>query len=188
MQSTFGHPVLRSQAQARLAFHNTALYTTSFPQLWRHDPDSTSRWGHAGRRVQSRLLATADASAETEDVMASVYEFDHEEEVLLVRPPCCKLKSVTNNSLLDVCLTLGSFVAFRENTACQGRSQCSVTKAPTRLYLCRSENLGRSDAQWLQHLLPCRNISHLQVKDYPGLLRVVAWVLNGLELIVKRAK
>ena len=28
----------------------------------------------------------------------------------------------------------------------------------------------------------------LQVKDYPGLLRVVSWVFNGLELVVKRAK
>lgn len=28
----------------------------------------------------------------------------------------------------------------------------------------------------------------LQVKDYPGLLRVVSWVFNGLELVVKRAR
>ena len=108
MQTTFGQPVLRSQARASFAFNNTASHTTSCPHLWRHDPDSTFRWGHAGRRVQSRLSATADASAEAEDVMASVYEFDHEEEVLLVRPPLCKLKSVPNNSMLAVCLTLGS--------------------------------------------------------------------------------
>ncbi|KAK9830186.1 hypothetical protein WJX72_010186 [[Myrmecia] bisecta] len=30
-------------------------------------------------------------------------------------------------------------------------------------------------------------ILELEVKDYPGLLRVVAWVLNGLELIVENA-
>lgn len=33
----------------------------------------------------------------------------------------------------------------------------------------------------------CQSL-HVQVKDYPGLLRVSAWVLNGLELVVKKAK
>lgn len=28
----------------------------------------------------------------------------------------------------------------------------------------------------------------LQVKDYPGLLRVIAWVINGVDLIVENAK
>jgi hypothetical protein len=27
-----------------------------------------------------------------------------------------------------------------------------------------------------------------QVKDYPGLLRVIAWVINGLDLLVENAK
>ena len=27
-----------------------------------------------------------------------------------------------------------------------------------------------------------------QVKDYPGLVRVIAWVLNGLELVVQKAR
>jgi len=31
-------------------------------------------------------------------------------------------------------------------------------------------------------------ILSMTVKDYPGLLRVVSWVFNGLELVVKRAK
>ena len=28
----------------------------------------------------------------------------------------------------------------------------------------------------------------LEMKDYPGLLRVVAWVLNGLSLLVENAR
>lgn len=28
----------------------------------------------------------------------------------------------------------------------------------------------------------------MQVKDYPGLLRVIAWVINGVDLIVENAK
>ena len=28
----------------------------------------------------------------------------------------------------------------------------------------------------------------MQVKDYPGLLRVIAWVINGLDLLVENAK
>ncbi len=28
----------------------------------------------------------------------------------------------------------------------------------------------------------------LQVKDYPGLLRVITWVINGLDLLVETAK
>lgn len=28
----------------------------------------------------------------------------------------------------------------------------------------------------------------VEVKDYPGLLRVIAWVLNGLQLIVQNAR
>ena len=31
-------------------------------------------------------------------------------------------------------------------------------------------------------------LSSVQVKDYPGLLRVIAWVFNGLELVVKKAR
>ncbi len=27
-----------------------------------------------------------------------------------------------------------------------------------------------------------------QVKDYPGLLRVITWVINGLDLLVETAK
>ena len=30
--------------------------------------------------------------------------------------------------------------------------------------------------------------SLMQVKDYPGLLRVIAWVINGLDLLVENAK
>ena len=28
----------------------------------------------------------------------------------------------------------------------------------------------------------------VEVKDYPGLLRVIAWVLNGLQLVVQNAR
>ena len=28
----------------------------------------------------------------------------------------------------------------------------------------------------------------MQVKDYPGLMRVIAWVINGLDLLVENAK
>ena len=31
-------------------------------------------------------------------------------------------------------------------------------------------------------------ILRVEVKDYPGLLRVIAWVVNGLELIVQNAR
>ena len=31
-------------------------------------------------------------------------------------------------------------------------------------------------------------ILHVEVKDYPGLLRVIAWVLNGLQLTVQNAR
>ena len=110
MQITFGHPVLRSQARARFAFHNTASHATSCPQLWRHDPNSTFRWGHAGRLVQPGLSATADASAEAEDVMASVYEFDHEEEVVVCQASPLQFEECPHHqracSLLDTQLFL----------------------------------------------------------------------------------
>ena len=32
------------------------------------------------------------------------------------------------------------------------------------------------------------DVSVKQVKDYPGLLRVIAWVINGVDLIVENAK
>lgn len=31
-------------------------------------------------------------------------------------------------------------------------------------------------------------IMKVEVKDYPGLLRVIAWVLNGLQLVVQNAR
>ncbi len=31
-------------------------------------------------------------------------------------------------------------------------------------------------------------ILRVEVKDYPGLLRVIAWVINGLELVVQNAR
>ena len=31
-------------------------------------------------------------------------------------------------------------------------------------------------------------ILRVEVKDYPGLLRVIAWVLNGLQLTVQNAR
>jgi len=38
----------------------------------------------------------------------------------------------------------------------------------------------------LTYMMPSTVV--LQVKDYPGLLRVIAWVINGVDLIVENAK
>jgi UTP:GlnB (protein PII) uridylyltransferase len=38
------------------------------------------------------------------------------------------------------------------------------------------------------HSNPRFTIIRAQVKDYPGLLRVISWVLNGLELLVENAR
>lgn len=35
---------------------------------------------------------------------------------------------------------------------------------------------------------PNFTVMSLEMKDYPGLLRVVAWVLNGLSLLVENAR
>ena len=130
--------------------------------------------------------------------MASVYEFDHEEEVLLVKLPLCMLKCPEQQPaccLLDLQLLLPSgrvlharagHIARRRRRRIYSHIYAGQEPFLNLLYLCRSGTLLKF--RWLQRLLQCRNSSHLQVKDYPGLLRVVAWVLNGLEIVVKRAK
>merc|ERR1711977_588719 len=69
-----------------------------------------------------------------------------------------------------------------------GPPQPLTTKAPSRRSTANSE-----EGECFPALLTVEQVENatkinISVVDFPGLLRVVAWVLNGLELVVERAE
>lgn len=86
---------------------------------------------------------------------------------------------------------LSLVVIRRVSIAFQGKWLSKGTMGRTPSSPCRSALLTSPQHSDLRPRLPVQQlifITNVQVKDYPGLLRVVSWVLNGLELVVKKAK